>query len=131
MKPKMKEIDRPYYYGASPEILKRAEILRKNLTIAEATLWERLNKSQLDGLRFKAQHPIDRFIVDFYCHKALLVIEIDGEIHAHSEVDERDEGREYEIKKLGLSVLRFRNGEVLSNLDKVVLSIKEYINRNK
>ena len=123
----MKEISRPYYYGASPEILKRAEFLRKNLTLAERALWERLNKSQLNGLRFKAQHPIDRFNMDFYCHKVLLVIELDGEIHAQSDVSERDEGREYEIKKLGLSVLRFKNEEVLLNIDKVVLSIQRYV----
>ena len=51
------------------------------MTEGEKILWQRLNKSQLLGFRFKAQHPIGRFIVDFYCHKAMLVIEVDGDIH--------------------------------------------------
>ena len=78
---RMKRINVPFYYGASPEMLKRAERLRKEMTEAELLLWERLRKNKNESYRFRAQHPIGKFIVDFYCHKALLVIEIDGGIH--------------------------------------------------
>lgn len=126
----MKEIERPFYYGASPEIFKRAEILRKNLTPVEKLLWDRLRKGQVKGIRFKAQHPISKFIVDFYCHKALLVIEIDGDVHDKEDLAERDEGREYELKKLGLRVIRFKNAEVMNNMDKVLVKIHAVINKN-
>jgi|SRR5581483_5634657 len=120
----MKFTERPFVFKASPEIIRRAAALRKNVTPAEHTLWERINKNQLYGLRFKRQHPIGKFIVDFYCAKALLVIELDGEVHNKTDVAERDEGREYELKQMGLTVLRFKNDEVLNNIDKVLDSIK-------
>jgi len=123
----MKNIERPFYYGASAEILKRAAILRREMTEDESILWERLRKNKVKGFRFRAQHPIDKFIVDFYCHEALLAIELDGEIHKKEEVAERDEGREIEIKKLGITLVRFKNYEVYDNLDKVVAIILDYL----
>ena len=124
----MKFIERPFVYGASPEIIKRAADLRKRLTKAESVLWNKIGKNQINGYRFKKQHPISKFIVDFYCHKALLVIEIDGDIHNKEEVLERDEGREYELQKLGLTILRFTNEEVIKNIDKVIENIKAATN---
>jgi very-short-patch-repair endonuclease len=79
---------------------------------------------------FRRQHPISKFIVDFYCYEALLAVEIDGGVHQRFEVAERDEGREYELKKLGLSILRFTNDEVLGDIDKVVKSIESFIKAN-
>ncbi len=66
---KKRTIERSMFYNASPEIFQKTEMLRKNMTKAEMILWGRLRKNQL-GVRFKAQHPIERFIVDFFCHKA-------------------------------------------------------------
>jgi very-short-patch-repair endonuclease len=123
----MKSIERPIYYNASPEILKRAGDLRKNMTEAEKVLWERIGKKKLIGVTFRRQHPISKFIVDFYSHEALLIIEIDGDIHKNPNVAEHDEGREYELKRLGLSVLRFSNKEVLKNADGVVKRIELFI----
>jgi very-short-patch-repair endonuclease len=65
------------FYRAKNNTFEKANELRNNMTEAEKTIWERLNKSQL-GVRFKAQHPIDIFIADFYCHRCKLVIEVDG-----------------------------------------------------
>ncbi len=65
----------------SPEKLKRAKELRRNMTPAERRIWKHLRANQLDGWHFRRQQIIDGFIVDFYCHKAKLVIEIDGPIH--------------------------------------------------
>jgi len=114
----------PFFYGASPEIFRRAKLLRGNMTEAEKVLWQRLRKNQMNGLHFYRQHPISKFIVDFYCHSKFLVIELDGGVHDKFEVLERDENRQIELEKLGLKVLRFRNEEVLNDIRKVVLRIE-------
>ena len=112
------------FYGAKRTIFQNAYDLRKDMTPAERVLWERLNKSQL-GVRFKAQHPIDIFIADFYCHKYKLVIEVDGEIHL-SQV-EYDENRTAELERLDLTIVRFTNDEVLNNTEQVIEKIKGYL----
>lgn len=122
----MKRTDKPFFYGASTEIFIRAKELRKNETPAEKILWEKLKLKQL-GVRFYRQHPINKFIVDFYCHAKLLVIELDGGVHSKIEVSERDEGREYELRNFGLKILRFKNEEVLHNPDAVVEKIKDHL----
>ena len=93
----MEEIKKSMYYGAKPETFSAAKILRENMTICEKLLWEKLSRKQISGLRFRRQHPIDFFIVDFYCHEARLVIEIDGEIHQQQK--EYDDGRSAEMEK--------------------------------
>ena len=118
---KKRTIERSMFYNASPEIFQKAEMLRKNMTKAETVLWERLRKNQL-GVRFKAQHPIERFIADFYSHKAKLVIEVDGEIHNFQK--EYDLGREAELEKYGITVIRFTNEDVFNEIDKVIEKIK-------
>jgi very-short-patch-repair endonuclease len=119
-----KSIDTSMFYNASPEIFKRAKELRKNMTEAEDLLWKKLRNNKL-GVRFRAQHPIDRFIADFYCHSAKLVIELDGEIH--SQQKEYDINREAELEKYDITVIRFRNKEVFDNLDKVIQEIETYL----
>ena len=94
------------------------------MTGAEKLLWERLRNKQL-GVRLKPQHPIDRFIADFYCHHAKLVVELDGEIHNRQK--EYDIGREGEMEEFGIRVLRFKNHEVLEDLERVVGRIKEML----
>lgn len=123
----MKFTERPFIYKASPEIIKRAAELRKNTTPAEQALWEKLRKGQLYGLHFRRQHPIGKFIVDFYCPKLFLIIELDGEIHDKPIVDERDKGREHELKQMGLKVLRFKNEEVLNSIDDVLQKIEALV----
>jgi very-short-patch-repair endonuclease len=92
----MEELEKWMYYGASTETLSAAKILRKNMTFCENLLWERLKLKQICGLRFRRQHPIAFFIVDFYCHEAKLVIELDGEIH--NQQREYDDGRSAEME---------------------------------
>jgi very-short-patch-repair endonuclease len=113
------------FYGANRSIFQNAEVLRKDMTVAEKKLWDRLNKSQL-GVRFKAQHPIDIFIADFYCHKFKLVVEIDGGIHETQK--EYDEGRTAELESWGLTIIRFSNEEVMNDIEKVVERIKNHLN---
>ncbi|MCU4156718.1 endonuclease domain-containing protein [Carboxylicivirga sp. A043] len=98
------------FYGASAKIRENAKLLRKELTTAEKVLWNKLRNRQLNGLKFRRQHPIDIFIADFYCHEKKLVVEVDGQIH--NKQKEYDEGRTAELQRLGVSVIRFTNEEV-------------------
>jgi len=121
----MQRTDLPdMFFGAKRAIFQNACELRIDMTAAENVLWERLNKSQL-GVRFKAQHPIDIFIVDFYCHKYKLVVEVDGEIHLSQK--EYDEARTAELERFGITVIRFTNDEVMNAIDKVVEKIREHL----
>ena len=111
---KRRTIERTMFYGAKADTFKFAEELRKNLTEAELVLWDKLKQNKLNGYKFKLQHPIKLFIADFYCHKAKLVIEIDGKIHSTKESKEYDINRSYEFDQLGLKVIRFTNSEVIN-----------------
>jgi very-short-patch-repair endonuclease len=113
------------FYSASQLITKRAIELRKNMTPVEKELWKHLKNKQILGLRFRRQHPIDIFIADFYCHKIKLVIELDGQIHSTPENIEYDENRTAELERLGIKVIRFKNEEVLENIEEVVNQIKK------
>ena len=116
-----------FYFGASEEIIRRVRLLRKSMTFAESLLWMCLKKKQIQGIRFRRQHPIRNFIVDFYCHSANLVIEIDGGVHQEEEQKERDENRTVDLKNLGLTIIRFSNSEVISDLDKVLKEIEAHL----
>src|SRR5690606_35766524 len=101
--------------------------LRVSMTSAEIYLWERVRKKQLDGLRFRAQHPIADFVVDFYCHKAKLVIEIDEKYHNNPTQKEDDENRDSIINEFGLDVLRFTDKQVMEEIEWVIETIKNYL----
>ena len=118
-------------YGASEEVVARARDLRKRMTEAEELLWSNLRDKKLDGLKFRRQHPIWRFIADFYCHKAKLVIELDGGIHQEIETKERDINRTAEIERFDIKVIRFTNEEVLENIEEVLFKIKEECGKRK
>ena len=118
-------IEKTMFYGAKPIIFERAKELRKNMTISEKKLWDELNTNKIKGYRFKAQHPIYKFIADFYCHKAKLIIEVDGSIHEIEDVKERDEGRASEIEKFEIKILRFTNYQVLNNIKDVLDEIED------
>ncbi len=98
-------------------------MLRSSMTKAERCLWDRLSNNQLDGFKFRRQHPIGPYVADFYCHKARLVIEVDGKDHNQTERKQNDEVRDIEMKELGLKVIRVKNEEVLNDIDKVIKRI--------
>jgi very-short-patch-repair endonuclease len=106
------------------EKLERAKELRREMTPAEKLLWHQVRAKKL-GVRFRRQQVIQGFIVDFYCHKASLVVEVDGDIHDLQE--EEDARREKVLGELALRIVRFRNDEVVGNLSVVVGEIKELI----
>lgn len=115
------------HYGADAFSFNTAEVLRKTMTQAECNLWEELKNKKFNGLKFRRQHPIDRFVVDFYCHEHRLVIELDGDIHNQKDVKANDSNRESELQNFGLKILRFKNEEVFSNIQNVLEKINEYI----
>jgi len=108
-------------------LIERARQMRKEPTNAEASLWTRLRKQQLGGLKFRRQHIIAHFIVDFYCPKAKFVIEMDGAVH--DEQGEYDQEREKVLQELGYGVLRFTNAELEGNPELVVAGIYEACRR--
>lgn len=99
-----------------------AREMRKEPTVAEKALWQRLNHKQV-GVKFRRQHAFDRFIVDFYAHDPQIVIEVDGPTHDYTEAE--DAVRQAFLESLGLRVLRFTNQQVLSNMEGVLAAIVE------
>jgi very-short-patch-repair endonuclease len=106
------------------EKLQRAKELRREMTPAEKLLWQEVRAKKL-GVRFRRQQVIQGFIVDFYCHKATLVVEVDGDIHDLQQ--EEDARREKVLSELGLRVVRFGNDEVVRELPAVVERIRELL----
>ena len=98
--------------------------LRKNPTKAESQLWKALQKSQLAGRRFRRQHSIGNYIVDFYCVNEKLIVELDGQVHDNFVNEEYDRKRTEYLENLGFKVLRFENYLVFEQLDMVLEAIK-------
>ncbi len=105
------------------ELLKRCRQLRGSGPNAEKRLWSCLRNRQLLGFKFRRQHPVGRFIVDFYCHEARLAIEIDGGQHAEEHQSAYDARRTELLQTKGIRVIRFWNNEVLQNLEGVLETI--------
>jgi very-short-patch-repair endonuclease len=102
-------------------VIELAREQRRNLTESEQLMWSQLKSKQLHGYRFRCQHPIYRYILDFYCHKAMLAIEIDGESHKYRK--DYDNYRDEFIASIGIRTLRFSNNEVFSNIENVINQI--------
>jgi very-short-patch-repair endonuclease len=120
---------RQMFHGATPGIFENARLLRDKQTKYEKMLWEELKSNKILGLRFKAQHPIDVFVADFYCHKLRLVIEIDGEYHLAKQQSIYDSARTDRLGGHGVTVLRFTNSEVEKDrkgvVDRITKACKE------
>jgi len=98
----------PFYFGAGTELMRIAGDLRKSTTPAEKVLWNQLRNRKVQGFRFRRQHPIKDFIVDFFCYDAMLVIEVDGSVHQEARQKERDEQRTLILKRLGIGGWKFK-----------------------
>jgi very-short-patch-repair endonuclease len=117
--------ERPMFFGASNRIFQKAAILRNNETEGEKLLWSHLRKNQIDGFRFRRQHPINIFVADFYCHKAKLVIEVDESHHQRTGQRLKDENRGAILAVLGIQVIRFSAEQVFNNIVEVIAAIKQ------
>jgi very-short-patch-repair endonuclease len=109
----------------SSEQRKRAKVLRQTMTPAETLLWRYLKAGHLDGVSFRRQTPIGEHIVGFASHAAKLVIEVDGYSHDFEQAQRRDAARDAWLASRGYRVLRFTNQDVLSNLEGVLIVIRE------
>ena len=98
--------------------------LRNILTPAEATLWKALQNSNLEGRKFRRQHSMSNYIVDFYCPSEKIVIELDGSVHDDYSAQMYDLERTAFLNELNMKVIRFGNNEVFSNLENVLEEIK-------
>ena len=107
----------------STALLEAARSLRGNMTDAEQALWFCIRRKQLDGFRFRRQHPYERFILDFYCCEARLAVELDGGQHNTPDGIARDKDRYEILQKHGIQVIRFWNNEVFLNLEGVLQRI--------
>jgi len=93
-------------------------------------LWGYLKNRQAAGLKFRRQHPLDKFIADFYCHERKLIVEPDGTVHDTKERKEADKGRTYVLNGIGIKVIRFSNEEVLADINNVLIKIIEAATSN-
>jgi very-short-patch-repair endonuclease len=105
-----------------PAKLQQAKALRRNMTLAEKRLWTALRANRLQGFHFRRQQIIDGFIVDFYCHAASLVVEVDGPVH--DQQADYDAERDRTLSTRGLRILRVHNSEVLQDLKGVLARIE-------
>jgi len=113
------------YYN--PILKYRSQNLRNNSTLGEVLLWQHLKGRKMKGYQFNRQKPIGNYIVDFYCRKLKLIIEVDGETHFYDGEQEKDEKRQMKLEALGMQFLRFNDLDVKQNIEGVVIRIEEWI----
>ena len=123
--------DEGMWKGAPSDSFTKAQFLRRNETKAEKLLWEKLRNNQLEGLKFRRQHPVNIYIADFYCHKFKLIIELDGDYHNQEEQKQKDEVRTEVLRFNGLKIIRFKNEEVEQDINQVLTTIKNKIEQLK
>lgn len=115
------------FHGASNLIFENARLLRENQTEAETVLWNILKEYKKNGFKFRRQHPIGNYISDFYCHKAKVIIEVDGGYHNTKEQIEKDKFRTMFFNEIGLQEIRFSNNQILFDIDNVLIEINNFI----
>lgn len=97
--------------------------MRRDATEAEKRLWARLRRRQVAGRRFRRQHPVGTFVVDFCCLEEMLIVEVDGGQHSREETEVRDQRRTAWLERVGYRVLRFWNDQVLTETEAVIETI--------
>ena len=115
------------FESASFLLFEKAKQLRNKMTGAEEALWIHLKKG-INGNRFRRQHPIGNYIVDFFCYKVKLIIEIYGSVHNDEDIKKNDIIKQNDLEKLGYTVIRFTNIEVNKQVEKVLDKISEIVN---
>ncbi len=109
-----------------PEFKERRRKLRTGQTEAENLLWAHVRGKKIRGLRFLRQYGVGSYIVDFYCPKMKLAVELDGGQHSDEDVARYDQDRDAFLARLGICVLRFRNREVVENMSVVLNKIRKF-----
>lgn len=109
-------------------IIELAKDLRNNMTASEEHLWSALRMKQIGGYKFRCQHPLYRYVLDFYCHEKRLAIEIDGKIHDSRQ--EYDKYRDEFLQSIGIYTLRIKDEDVLNNMEIVIEMIKRKLSES-
>ncbi len=112
----------------SPDLKDLRNKLRNAMTPAEVALWRHLRSRQFEGWKFRRQASIGRYIVDFYCPKAKLVVEVDGVVHLTEEAQMHDKERDVYLRATGLKILRVTNSDVMGNIEGVGEAILDAMN---
>lgn len=118
------------FYNSNRIIFDNAKTLHRSQTKAERLLWSELRNRKFEGVKFRRQHPIGKYIADFYCNELKLVIEVDGAVHNSQDQREYDTSRTQELNEKGIVVIRFTNSEVENNLQNVLYRLKEFVRLN-
>ena len=108
----------PKEWRATKAVKQIARVLRKQMTPAERRLWWGLRRKNVNGMHFRRQHPIGHYVADFCCTECKLIVEVDGEIHKYQ--GEQDYIRQTWLEAAGYNVVRFKNDDVMKNLDGVL-----------
>jgi very-short-patch-repair endonuclease len=111
-----------------PHIVLAARSLRKNETEAEKKLWQEIRNGNLENLKFRRQHPIGNFVLDFYCVEYQLAVEVDDDIHTNVDQQILDRSREDELTQKGITVLRISNTDVMNDITRVKETIMKSVN---
>ncbi len=114
----------PRIQRGDPKNRKKRRLLRSQMTPAERRLWLRLRAKEFLGLKFRRQHGVGPYIVDFYCPERSIVIEVDGDVHAKELQGLKDRMREEALRNLGLQIFRYTNDEILTNLEGVLEDLR-------
>lgn len=118
-----------YFLPYNKNLKEFSRQLRNHSTLGEILLWQELKAGQINGFKFNRQKPLSRYIVDFYCKKLNLVIEVDGESHYHDDAPIRDAKRQKILEDMGLQFLRFDDFDVRKNMAFVLQEIYHFIEK--
>lgn len=116
-----------YYLPYNKNLKQFSRNLRNNSTLGEVLLWNELKAGKLYGYKFNRQKPLKNYIVDFYCKKLSLVIEVDGSSHYSEEAYIKDQERQQILENLGLYFLRFDDAEIRRQMPNVLRTIEAFI----
>ena len=104
-----------------------ARSLRKNQSSFERILWQELRRKNMFGVKFRRQHPLGKYIADFFCFEKKLIIELDGPFHEDKVRKIYDIRRQSELEKMGYKVIRFKNEEIINNFEKILTTIENLV----
>jgi tryptophan synthase alpha chain len=121
----MKQYNENLHNNAKGSTYENAKFLREFKTKAEDKLWQKLRSRQLNNLKFRRQHPFGEYVLDFYCNEVKLCVEVDGNIHNNKLIIENDEERTKILNENGITVIRFKNEDIIGNIKKVLKNISE------
>jgi len=116
-------LERHSFGGANKSIFDNAKLLRKEMTEAEKVIWSLVRRNQVYNVKFRRQHPFNKYIIDFFSSSLMLAIELDGEYHFEPDQIELDKAREDYLTECGITMIRFTNDQVLNDTDFVMKEV--------